>query len=303
MLEGNATRSKLATILPSSPAEPELWEYWLAVIRDIRCRDDKEVWVCVQWYYSANDVGSMIKSFDVNSCGKYERILSDHFDYIHCNTLEDVATVRRYEEAALEPDDIYDDFFCRYDLEKDARTLSPKQGSYTCLCYQPYSPDDSSTLMHFCPRPSCRKAYHHTCLLNGKHKETGSSLTTRPLRLLCVSPDSDEDFSLASALGSRRRRKNNASETTELSLRLSQLPPSLVRVAQRQIIKGAKFEAGGVTGNVKDVVRARRLVYDALIGNPIPDDWEDSINIEKVLAKIPGQKLYPFVCPSCAGPI
>ncbi len=29
--------------------------------------------------------------------------------------------------------------------------------------------------MHFCPRPSCRRAYHQSCLLAGKHKESSST--------------------------------------------------------------------------------------------------------------------------------
>lgn len=29
--------------------------------------------------------------------------------------------------------------------------------------------------MHFCPRPSCRRAYHQSCLLAGKHKESSSA--------------------------------------------------------------------------------------------------------------------------------
>lgn len=90
--------------------------------------------------------------------------------------------------------------------------------------------------MHFCPRPSCRRAYHQSCLLAGKHKESSSTSNStasssvplrsarkhaapvkrtrseatpatvlspssnRALRLLACSPDTDDNVDLESLI-------------------------------------------------------------------------------------------------------
>lgn len=47
--------------------------------------------------------------------------------------------------------------------------------------------------MHFCPSLHCRKWYHASCLIIGRHFDTGAS-ATRGLRLLAVDPDSEVPF-------------------------------------------------------------------------------------------------------------
>ncbi|KAJ2923001.1 hypothetical protein H1R20_g14093, partial [Candolleomyces eurysporus] len=56
---------------------------------------------------------------------------------------------------------------------------------------------------------------------------------------------------------------------------LSSLPQALVRIAQQPIVRGRLFAKGGVSGNVRAVVRARRLVYKLLGGDTGEDDDDE----------------------------
>ena len=56
--------------------------------------------------------------------------------------------------------------------------------------------------------------------------------------------------------------EDEASE--EVTRVLALLPSALVKVASQPIVRGASYEKGGVSGNVRGVVLARKLVYGAL---------------------------------------
>lgn len=166
--------------------------------------------------------------------------------------------------------------------------------------------------MHFCPRPSCRRAYHQKCLLAAKSKDP-ESLTTRPLRLLTSSPDSDETITLEDLITSeppkkkrRGRLAKKSPDPIDLSVDdlLEGMPSDLVSVAQQPIVRGAAFTAGGVSGNVQAVIRARKMVYAALSGIPVPDDWEESIDVDRAVVRVAGRKSVPaLICPECRGAI
>ncbi|KAK0223938.1 hypothetical protein IW262DRAFT_1370022 [Armillaria fumosa] len=276
-------------------------EYWLARVRDIRssAENPSDVWVRAQWYYSPRDVADVIKSFDPEACGEHERIFSDHYDLIHSTTIDGIATIQRYSDEDVEQGAIGKDaYWCRYDFEREARTLDPKPNE-TCFCQQPYDPDDDTVAMHFCPRLSCRKAYHQSCLVKGKFKEP---LTRdRPLQLLLSPPDSDEPFVLPVRRFSRSKKAHAVRTIEKL---LEGLPDELVRVAKQPMVKGAKYPQGGIVGNITWVSRARRLVYDALCDLGIPDDWRESIDCSKAIVKFKDRNVIPaLICPQCRGPI
>lgn len=79
-------------------------------------------------------------------------------------------------------------------------------------------------------------------------------------------------------------------------------------VAQQPIIKGGH---AGVVGNVRWVVNARRMLYNALAmygGNvvPVPDDWAEDVDVEKAVKHSirNGKKRIPaLMCPECHGPV
>ena len=126
--------------------------------------------------------------------GQYERIYSDHHDYIQPDAFESMllyfssynnsdyflVVIPMYKLNEVDPEQIFiphDSFYRRYTFEYLARNLQPKPGLMTCLCQKPYNPNDTSpeSLMHFCPRPSCRMAFHHRCLMAAKSKESTSA--------------------------------------------------------------------------------------------------------------------------------
>ncbi|KAK0205426.1 hypothetical protein DFS33DRAFT_1328241 [Desarmillaria ectypa] len=276
-------------------------EYWLARVRDIRSSEDipEDVWVLAQWYYSPRDVADVIKSFDPEACGRHERIFSDHYDFIHSTTIDGIATIKQYNDGDMEQGAIdRDTYWCRYAFEREARTLAPKP-SDSCICQCPYDPDDDTVVMHFCPRPSCRKTYHQSCLVKEKFKEQVTP--DRPLRLLLSSPDSDEPFVVPVRRSARLKKTQPERMIEEL---LEGLPDELVKVAKQPMVKGAKYPLGGIVGNITWVSRARRLVYNALSGFGVPDDWKDSIDCSKAIVKFKDRNVIPaLICPQCESPI
>lgn len=169
--------------------------------------------------------------------------------------------------------------------------------------------------MHFCPRPSCCRSYHEKCLIEADYYDIPVTLADRKLQLLASSPDTDSAFSIVDLVPSeppKKRRRgrpkkaganpvSTVDETQELLSRLG-IPEDLVLVAQQPIIRGN--ESGGVAGNVKAVVEARRLIYGAVSGqSEVPEDWEDSIDVNDAVATVLSKKVYALICPECRGPI
>ncbi|TFK67649.1 hypothetical protein BDN72DRAFT_960887 [Pluteus cervinus] len=290
---------------PGSRIKPH--EYWVAKIKDIRSRGD-EVWVMVQWYYSGQDAASLIRTFDPKTCGKYERMYSDQQDLISSLAFESVVVVNNFRESKIDSFISRTQFFTRFNLEHKRRAILPKVGDGTCICDAPYKPDDFSGLMHFCPRPSCRQAYHQICLVRAESKETARG---RKHRLLLCSPDTDKEFSLEALIKERvstpakKRRssggKRAISATSPTSV-LASLPAKLVELAMQPMVRGAAFPEGGVTGNISYVAHARRLVYSGMTDtDPIPDDWEDEVNQHATIVTM--EDIPPLVCPKCKSAI
>jgi hypothetical protein len=183
-----------------------------------------------------------------------------------------------------------------------------------CICGIPYNPDDDSdkNIMHFCPRPNCRKSYHRQCLV--KSYIDTSNTANLPTRLLASSPDTDEPFEFPSYEPPRKKQKqimrkgveNNKSRVTlpsaspEPEELLSSFPADLVKAAEQPIIKGG---SAGIAGNVTYVVNARRLVYGAIMEGSVPEDWEEIVDVQKAVVKVNAKKIPALVCPNCQGPI
>ena len=110
---------------------------------------------------------------------------------------------------------------------------------------------------------------------------------------------------------------------------LDKLPSKLVLLASQPIVRGSLFVTGGVSGNVRPVVRARRLVHEILelrgeeedsmsveyngesTEVVVPHDWEDrvmglqpEVKLNECVVKIQGKKGTPvFACPECGSAI
>ncbi|KAF9485638.1 hypothetical protein BDN70DRAFT_534900 [Pholiota conissans] len=411
-LEYTFKKEDIAAILPygrEPGTEIEDWEYWVAKIKDIRAQlhpdGSNTVWAKVQWFYSGRDVANVVKSFESDAIGRFERIYADHDDFIESESVNSVVRVIEFDENDVEPEYIpRDQFYRRYTLEYKARTIKPKPGTSACVCKEPYNPNDNSPemVMHFCPRPSCRRAYHQSCLLAGNHKEakevkreakgsastsgsvivsnppnsqkpatrsarkhavpvksqkastpevqptsafasgSSSSSSSRALRLLACSPDTDDFVDLESLIPltvistaveddaeavdppKKKRRgrppkKAPAAPSHEalvqpprsLAAALAEIPPELREIAEQPMVRGNAFVLGGVSGNIGFVTRARRLVYQILEGSSVPDDWmlqvfaSSDLGVVNAIVKIGGTRkaLPPVICPNCKSAI
>lgn len=279
-------------VLPDGIHHPTA--YWIGRIKQIRARGEGNVWALVQWYWSPQEVSSVIKSFDVSGCGQYEKIYSDYCDYVSSDSFCDHATVVRYNERDVDQKVFdSDEFYHRFDLEYRARRITPNIMLSACICGVSYNPD-RDPVMHFCPRPSCRIAFHQECLQRPTQR---SNAAARARMFIECWPDTDEKLVIEDLVDSRPCRKRRKGSKTSISDVLEEFPVELVKAAQQQIIKGV--QAGGVVGNVKAVVAARQLIYHTLLdGSDLPTDWEDKVDVEAAIP--PKRKSCPvFLCPQC----
>lgn len=113
-------------------------------------------------------------------------------------------------------------------------------------------------------------------------------------------------------------------EQAKLDEILSPLPHDLLRIAQQPMVRGGAFPAGGVSGNVGFVSRARLLVYKILSeGGGATSRSDDDVDWRKVVfgpdfksegvglgnaivcMKDDAKKaeLAAFLCPECHGSI
>ncbi|KAG6830598.1 hypothetical protein H0H92_015879 [Tricholoma furcatifolium] len=194
----------------------ELHEYWVGKIRDIRAASEAEVWTRVQWYYSGREAKMVVKSFDDKACTQYERLYSDQFNYVSTLAFSGVALLHKLIDSDLKQPYIpWDEFYVRYAFEVSNALFNPAPGKSSCVCDVPYAPHSytinsksktqpksagkstvrqAHQLMHYCPRPSCRRFFHVPCLINEGCEDPDTGAASRARRLLCAAPDVDGDI-------------------------------------------------------------------------------------------------------------
>ncbi|KAJ3507769.1 hypothetical protein NMY22_g16826 [Coprinellus aureogranulatus] len=386
-----------ATILPNGkPPGSKILEneYWVGDILEVRGLEypdgSNDVWAKVRWWYAPQEVHGAVRSFDPTKCSQFERIYSEQTDRVCSEAFNEVVKVHKLRDDDLnQPYIAPDDFHTRYEMSKNGKRVDPEPGASSCTCSVPYAYHDGTTAMHFCPRPSCRKWYHESCLIdaNSLYDTPHSKPTTglnkakrgRPSAVqenqsqtispLHTSPDTDSILSStnaarASTQAAKRRRtslRSHASISSEKSPRkskvtledpidsptarggaeeddilaaLEKLPAKLVLVASQPIVRGSLYSAGGISGNVRAVVRARRLVYeilgladedcsnvnaeheDLVAGverEKVPHDWEQRVfgedlesrvKLDDCVVKLKGRKgVQVLACPECKSAI
>lgn len=156
--------------------------------------------------------------------------------------------------------------------------------------------------MHFCPRPACRRSYHRQCLANN-NKYRDRDLETRDLRLLASSPDTDEVFDLFTLFSRSPEYDGTGHQPISPSGLLLRFPSDLVLIAKQPIVKGVN--SGGVVGNVRTIVNARRMIYEAIeSATPVPGNWSCEMDVDTSLPQKGGTDNIPaLLCPKCRGPV
>lgn len=172
--------------------------------------------------------------------------------------------------------------------------------------------------MHYCPRPSCNgRWYHRSCLQQSGYVESNSTryVGNRQLRLLAVDPDADnhhpafKHFVESEASQELDTPSDVVQDKTALSAqdsvtdlldllpldtrgRLGQLPRELIQIAAQPIVRcpaspqSLAHPALGVfstAGTIKDVVLARRLIYQSL-----EDEWDTLQTYQSAMDVKPG---------------
>ncbi|KAJ7076464.1 hypothetical protein B0H15DRAFT_863895 [Mycena belliarum] len=295
----------------------KLEDSWLAKIKGIRVRSEDEVWVAVNWYYSPLDIKEKMPGL-LAHCAKRERIYSHHSELIPASIFEVPVPMMLFLED--DPEQQFfpgDRFFCRYFFdanpdrqdyrvlpytcsggEGEAPSSTPKRAYdlNACICGAPYSPDDTepARVMHWCPRPQCRRAHHYGCLL-AREQQVLMTAQDAAFARLESSPDANKRISV------------------DPRVVLDRVPAGILRLAGQPIVRGGAF---GITGNVACVVHARRAVYDILRGDADFDaltayddeaGWADAI-VEPYLYfgdadGDAGRTVSVLFCPGCGGAV
>ncbi|TDL27726.1 hypothetical protein BD410DRAFT_893925 [Rickenella mellea] len=297
---------KTAFILPTDVepgTEADDCDFWIGKIKDIRARGDdpSEVWVRVQWYWSPEEVAEKVRSFDATKCSKYERLLSNSYDFVHSSCFDGLIDVMKYDEQDLEQRPIRpESFFYRYTYDCHKGIIKPSAEG-KCICNKPYDPVEDE-FMHMCVRKGCRKWYHRDCLLKRNWVATplaGSSHMRAQLFEKTLPDDSPE---IPTIKLSRGHPGKDGLQNSDLSY--SDIPKELLTLARSPIARGAGMES--VVGNAASVIEARRIVCAATrADNPelVPEYWKERVSISGLSASRRIIEDVNLLCPECGGPV
>lgn len=154
--------------------------------------------------------------------------------------------------------------------------------------------------MHFCPRPKCSRWFHETCLVHRAQTNPDSTdyVGSAAVRRLSVDPDSLNLHPKLAKFTYEKPPRGKSSSAGALSARETllaamapdadiPLPQSLIDIATMPIIRRAGQGAFSTAGNVRDVVLARRMVYQMLDGGfddlkrlakSLPEGWDIALD-------------------------
>jgi len=251
---------------------------------------------------------------------------SDHEDYVRFDTFIAVVNVELLDETDTDPPYIGPStFFSRYKFEYSARKIIKFLKAPPCLCGEPYNPDlvrdsPSALMMHFCPRSSCSRWYHRTCMLKHKNiltspppsKEPFSCLTSRESRLLNSVPPRQEGGDDSKTRRTSRRRLRLIMDQHD---QLASLPSDLLALASQPLVKPTFRRSTSprerpiihdVAGNIAPVIKARRFIQDAIVGSgEVPDNWRELIGVKEDMDCniVDGEKCPHVKCANCGDPI
>ncbi|KAI0078055.1 hypothetical protein K474DRAFT_974178 [Panus rudis PR-1116 ss-1] len=301
---------------------------WLARIIDIRIEigenDKRTAWLLVHWYYSGADIiekGYNAENVFPAQFAPNERVLSYQAQLLTWPMISDRAFVAEYSEDDLNPPEIDETtFYMRYryyvpimEYKLTGKYVTegrlwpdPERCKFCGNCYNPFlrlnprltsesnhseSEPDVNDAMTFCPKPSCRKWYHSSCLLRymEEHPDTTPTIGTPCIQRLACDPDSDEPYDaferFTQAIPTYGKDSSLVPDKDQpwepLIRQLKEvLPSTLVGMAMKSIMRCPGMGSFSVCGNIRDVVLARRMVYQVLDGHA-----EEQIEVLEALIK------------------
>jgi hypothetical protein len=172
--------------------------------------------------------------------------------------------------------------------------------------------------MYFCPRPTCRRVYHRSCLCKSTDIRENCIPGLRCLNLMSASPDFHRPEDLLRCLGSAMPEYGwSATESAtdddqkiiaQCRTNMHKLPGELLDIASSSIVRGKGIS---VTGNVRAIIEARRMVYGVMVdGGELGEYWKERIGdvdqevkIARMIGKQDQDAEQQFRCPRCFGAI
>ncbi|KAL0578331.1 hypothetical protein V5O48_003645 [Marasmius crinis-equi] len=254
---------------------PILEKMWVAEIVKIKQRERDGIWAKVRWYFSPEEAGELVKSLDPTMCGKFERLNSNHFDYIHYTTIDGRLDIQPLhlsgllirEQGSIPRNQMS---YYRYSVSKKSRkstlwTIKPRPSDECSLCSKPYAPPDSpfaresgttaDLSMRVCARSTCMQSYHAACLANKGY------ILEEPADL----PDYESDRRVA-----KRRRLEIESDRT--------LIPEIRETVRALCILGAFYEGEAGTFSLETSEREDYSLISNILSSIAGDPEADAIS-------------------------
>ncbi|KAJ6436685.1 reverse transcriptase [Purpureocillium lavendulum] len=150
---------------PEHQGPPEVTDYWVARILEIRALDADNVYARVFWMYSPDELPpNTLTNEDFVSGrqlyhGQHELIASNHMDIINVVSVAMPAIVNHW----LESEDEATQGALYWRQAFDCRTSELSSVDLVCICRSPANPD---RMLVGCSNPECEKWLHYECLLH-----------------------------------------------------------------------------------------------------------------------------------------
>ncbi|GAB1523133.1 hypothetical protein RhiTH_006263 [Rhizoctonia solani] len=287
-------------------------------------QEQPDVCLRIAWFYDHGMLSQRsLMPEDKRSCSNMipgELIFSDHYDTVHLSSLLGRVDIKFFNEISTTQVPIAPgELFYRRAIFRD-RVVSQHTPKNQCTtrCKLSYKPDRD--IQHFCPRISCRRWFHSSCLEPNPHTKNHNEDWMIDYEL------PPEELQLVDIVSSRKSGKPNqnisnfehSSETegeadgedkNSLQRRLAlvrQLPPLVRSLATSAITRG--IDSGqGIVGGAYVIQQARWLARKVVIegGTLTREEEEDLAEEAKLTNPDGGPKLTQrkYLCPACSDPI
>ncbi|KAJ1307929.1 hypothetical protein OPQ81_002005 [Rhizoctonia solani] len=259
-------------------------------------QEQPDVCLRVAWFYDYGMLNQRtLTPEDRRSCSNMipgELIFSDHYDTVHLSSVINRVDIKFFNEISTTQVPIMPgELFYRRAIFRD-RIVSQHTPKNQCIarCKLSYKPDRD--IQHFCPRISCRRWFHTSCLEPNPHAKNRNEdwmidyeLPPEEQQLVDIvssrkSSSSAQPNQKVSQFGHSSETEGEAEETSSMQHRLAlvrQLPPQVRSLATSAITRGV--ESGqGIVGGAYAILQARWLARKVVIeGGTLTREEEEDL--------------------------